>query len=368
MARPARALCLALGSLALVWLSGLLLPTRRAAGATSDAERQLAFVDRSLDEGEAARMQALFPEGYLFHWALSGLAHAELGQQGSDHEGHAHLARALLALQALDSPQGRAPFSPSLEPPYGIFYLGWTTRLRGAVALLGDRDPARITALQSGCEQIAAAVEASPSPFLPSYPGQSWPVDTVVAMSALATCDRVLQPRYRPLIERWTARARALLDPRTGLLPHRTDPESGATLDGARGTSQTMMLVFLPEIDPVFAAEQYAAFEERFVTTRLGLYGVLEYPPERRRAAEQAGEALSGDVDSGPLVLGLSLSASAVAIGAAAANGDGELADRLVHAAELAGVQLGIREKRALFGALPVADAFLAWAKSIPVR
>lgn len=104
------------------------------------------------------------------------------------------------------------------------------------------------------------------------------------------------------------------------------------------------------------------------MVTRLGLHGVAEYPPERRSAAEAAGEVLQGNVDSGPLFLGLSLSALAVAIGAARANGDVALAEALAHAAELAGVQMGVTQKRALFGQLPVADAFLAWVKAMPAR
>lgn len=361
-----RALLLLLALPVMAWLSGLVLPLPTASGASADAGRQLAFVDAALARGEAERMQRLFPEGYLFLWVLSGLAHVELGLQAEGKERDGHREATLQALAALDSEAGRAPFSPSTDPPWGVFYVGWTTLLRARLAELGDRDPARLAALEASCMALAAAFRKNPSPFLSAYPGSSWPVDSVVAMAALAARDRALGPRYAEDIAAWLARAVRHLDPQTGLFPHQTDPETGAPIDGARGTSQTLILVFLPELDPALAAAHYAGFKERFVVTRLGLYGVAEYPPERLAEAEAAGEVLQGDVDSGPLILGLSMSASAVAIGTAKRNGDAALADALTHAAELAGVQWGLTQKRALFGQLPVADAFLAWVKAMP--
>ena len=37
-------------------------------------------------------------------------------------------------------------------------------------------------------------------------------------------------------------------------------------------------------------------------------------------------------------------------------------------AAELAGLPLGVTEKRYLLGMLPVADGFLAWSRALPIR
>lgn len=41
---------------------------------------QLQFLENSLDAGGAERMQFLFPEGYVFTWALYGLASAQVAQ------------------------------------------------------------------------------------------------------------------------------------------------------------------------------------------------------------------------------------------------------------------------------------------------
>ncbi len=80
------------------------------------------------------------------------------------------------------------------------------------------------------------------------------------------------------------------------------------------------------------------------------------------------GSAGQGDVDSGPLVLGVSLSAFAVTLAAARANGDASLADTLDREAETFGVGLQWRgERRYALGQLPVGDAWPACARSTPV-
>ena len=75
-----------------------------------------------------------------------------------------------------------------------------------------------------------------------------------------------------------------------------------------------------------------------------------------------AGEA---DVDSGPLIAGLSPSATVVAIGAALRNEDRSLADPLLHVTEAFGLPLTWRGTKGYgLGELPVGDAFLVWAKT----
>jgi hypothetical protein len=326
-----------------------------------DVLPQLRFLRAALDAGAGAQMQGLFPEGYFFSHALYGLAWADVGLRQPD--GAPLRVQALnearRALAALDTPAGRAPFAAGLDPPYGVFYVGWTSRLRGAVLRLqsaDERDPADVTRFTADCAALARAFAASASPFLPAYPGQAWPVDSTVAVAALRLHDTILPPRYAATIQAWLAAAQARLDPATGLLPHRTDLATGQPLEGARGSSLSVMMRFLPEIDPAWGAAQYTAFRRQFVTTVAGLPGVREYP---------LGTEGAGDVDSGPLLAGVSLSASAVTLGAAFAQGDRELADPLLHTGEVLGLPLAWGEtKRYALGQVPVGDAFLVWAKT----
>jgi hypothetical protein len=167
--------------------------------------------------------------------------------------------------------------------------------------------------------------------------------------------DRILGPRFEPVIAEWLISARSRLDPATGLLPHQATP----VVEGARGSSQSMIQRFLPEIDPAWAGQQYRTFRRLFIDTPLGLPGVREYPHGRGGA---------GDVDSGPLILGISASATVVTIGAARVHGDRSLSGPLTGLGESLGVPVTFgNSKRYAFGALPIGDVFLAWAFAVPL-
>lgn len=349
------------------WASGLFFPGRAPSGAADDVPRSMRFLSRVIAEGAADDMQRLFPEGHLFTHVTTGLAAAELGLQAAPGSAARAdgLSTARAALAALDSEQGRAPFNRHLDPPRGVFYRGWVAYLSAKIIALEGPDPRLVASLERDGDAIAAALARAPTPYLPSYTGMAWPTDTVVAVAALSLHDQVLPPRYGAARQAWLARAKATLDPAMGLFPHQVDPDTGAVVDGPRGTSSALISAFLPDIDRAFAAELYPRYRARFVVTRLGLPGVRE----RANEADPWRPLLSeGDIDSGPLLAGLSMSASTVALAAAANNGDPELAEGLRRAAELAGLPTGLTEKRYLFGMLPVADGFLAWCRALPIQ
>lgn len=334
-------------------------------GQISPAVRdQLRFLRGALERGAGEEMQGLFPEGYFFSHTLYGLAWADLGaaQAPDSPLRRQALAEATWAAERLDTPAGRAPFSPELDPPLGVFAVGWATWLRAGVLALAqpaERPAAAVARLTDDCTALAGAFARSPTPFLQAYPGQAWPVDSVVAVAALTRCEALLGQDHRALIARWSVAARERLDPATGLLSHRVDLRDGRPLDGARGSSQSIIVRFLPAIDPQWGLEQYLRFRAQFVTTVAGVPGVREYPH---------GQVGAGDVDSGPLVAGVSLSASTVALGAARMWDDRTLAEPLRHTGEWLG--FGVTwggERRYAFGLLPVGDAFLAWALTAPL-
>ena len=322
--------------------------------------RQLVFLRAALDGGAGDEAQRLFPEGYFFLHALYGLTWVDLGMREPVGERATALREARWALGRLDSPSGRAPFSPGLAPPYGVFYRGWSNWLRGGVLSLqpaGARDADELRRFTEDSTALGAAFDASASPYLAAYPGQAWPVDSTVAVASLRLHDTLLPARFTATAERWLAGVRQRLDRRTGLLPHRVDPDTGEAVEVARGTSQSIIQRFLVDVDPTFAAEQYPRFRDQYVVTPLGLGpAVREYPD---------GVDGPADVDSGPLPLGVSLSATVVTIGAAQVHGDAPLAAALANYGELAGVPVDTPwTKRYAFGLFPVGDAFLAWSKT----
>ncbi|WP_327104029.1 hypothetical protein [Nonomuraea glycinis] len=356
-----RLTAVAISLCALAGAGRLLVPaTAGPTGEPPGVERQLTFLRAALGAGAGDDAQRLFPEGYFFLHALYGLTWAELGMRRPAGERPVALREARWALARLDSPAGRAPFSPDLTPAYGVFHRGWSNLLRGQVLSLqpaGRRDPAETRRFADDSAALGAAFDAAASPYLAAYPGQAWPVDSTVAMASLRLHDTLLPARFARTTERWLQEVRRRLDPRTGLLPHQADPDTGDPIEVARGSSQSLIQRFLVDIDPAFAGEQYVRFRDRFLATPLGLGpAVREYPH---------GMDGPGDVDSGPLPLGISLSATAVTLGAAQVHGDAPLAGALAGYGEFAGLPFGTPwTKRYAFGLLPIGDAFLAWSKT----
>jgi hypothetical protein len=332
---------------------------------TSSVRRQQTFLRAALEDGAATRAQQQFPEGYFFSYALYGLTAVNLGDRDD----------ARWALTHLESPIAREPFDAGLTPQYGVFYRGWLNYLRGAIlslqptAALSDPSPqppgapsdpdsaALAAAFDRDSAELASAFDTSPVPFLPAYPGQAWPVDSTVAIASLALHDKLLPPRYDATSTRWLSGVRVNLDPATGLMPHTADVDTGAPTAGARGSSQSIIQRFLPEIDTAFARDQYLTFRTKFLSRPLGLGpAIREYPH---------GTSGPADVDSGPLPLGISFSASVVTLGAARIQGDRSLAAGLANFGEVLGVPLDtLHTRRYALGLLPIGDAFLAWSKS----
>ncbi|MEV0331286.1 hypothetical protein [Nocardia sp. NPDC050717] len=318
-------------------------------------ERQLTFVRAALDSGADTAAQQQFPEGHFFLNALYGIswvqaAHTEPALRDTA------LRESRWALDRLESEQGRAAFSPALRPAYGIFWAGWTNWLRGAILSLDASDRAEVQRFSAHSAEIAQAFAASETPFLQAYRGQAWPVDSTVAMASLRLHDHLLDDRYAAVTARWLDAARARLDPATGLLPHEVSPD-GTQLDGARATSQSVIHRFLPEIDAAFAREQYAVYRDRYLAYPGGFGPALrEYPH---------GVDGVGDVDSGPLVAGISLSATVVGLGAARVNGDSGLAAAIGAEGELLGLPVDLPgSKRYAFGLAPIGDAFVVWSST----
>ncbi|WP_135455221.1 hypothetical protein [Mycobacterium sp. DL99] len=322
------------------------------------AERQLGFLDAALASGRDTEMQGLFPEGEYFTRVLTGLAEAQVAARlGADPRSAGYLTRARTRLAAIETPESVAVFGNGMAPEHGIFAAGWSLALAVAIARASDSDADR-AAMRERAHIVHSALRQSDSPFPASYPGQYWPCDSVVAAGALAEAISLLELPWREDLAVWRKRALAAADPDTGLLPHQVDDRARA-LTGPRGSSQATIQTFWPAVDAVVGVkdDQWQRFSDRFVTSKAGLVGILEYP---------SGTGGDADVDSGPLIFGVSLSASAVGLAAARANGDRDLAGRLIRQVELIGVPVGLRTTRYLFGALPVGDAFIVWARTVP--
>src|SRR5207253_2544309 len=109
-------------------------------------------------------------------------------------------------------------------------------------------------------------------------------------------------------VRAWLEKARGpLLDPRTGLLAFQVGLQ-GNLKQGARGSGAGWDSFYLPFVDPALADAQFARLKSELVAQRLGFTGVLEYPSGVKGVA---------DVDSGPVIMGLSMSGTGFAIAGA---------------------------------------------------
>jgi hypothetical protein len=350
---------LALVLLALLGLANLRL---HRPGDTETTLAQLRYLEKALDRGAAGRMQEMFPEGYVFTWALYGAACAQVAASGEgDPAVRAHLLdEAREATEAVRSDVARSTFPADLHPPGGAFYASWSlyvlaeyVRAAGASAVA----PELIRTFEAEAQALASALGGPRGPFIESYPGLAWPADAAVGVAALGIFGQVVDSRFEPVVEGWVAAARERLSTELPALSHIALP--GREPGGVRGSSLALMSRVLVEVDREFARAQYDLLREHFVDYRLGVPGIREYPKGTRGG---------GDVDSGPLFLGYS--GPAVVVGAAAArvHGDERLADILLGGTELVGVPLEwLGRRRYAGGLVPVGDAFIAWTRSSPM-
>ena len=319
---------------------------------------QLAWLRGTLAEGSAERMQSIFPEGWFFCYALYGLSWVELALREPDFRSKA-LQEARWALAHIESPQGKEPFPAELKPDHGMFYSAWRNHLLAGILLIqppNSREPAEQQRFKRRCDQIAELLSTSTTPFPPSYREFSWPCDTLPAIHSLVVSDAMTSDdTYSPVIKEWLAEVKQKTESQTALLPHTAKIRYGDPSSEARATSQTIILRFLLDIDPAWAQDQYLRFREQFFAPRFGIPAIREYPPAVNKP---------GDIDSGPLITGISTSASVVGMGVASVYGDYDLAQAISQVGEAIGFPFGHEKRAYLGGYLPVADAFLVHAST----
>ena len=155
----------------------------------------------------------------------------------------------------------------------------------------------------------------APVALLESYPGETYPADNAAALASIALHDRATGEDHGAVTSAALARMRAkCTDPASGLLYQRVDSVTGAPGDGARASGTAMAAFLLGYADVDAARPLWEALARQWDTV-LGFGGVREYP--------RGGEG-HGDVDSGPVILGLGVSASGFGLASARRFGDRE--------------------------------------------
>ncbi len=261
------------------------------------------------------RLQRLLDDGKWdstpASWRIIVLSHVADGCVG---QSRAHPELKDEALTCVEATLRRAT---ALRKSVDGLHLSHLNLIYGAADQLGEcadaREHARISA------ELVRRSLADPLKHASSYEGMRlrWPADQTVTLASLARYDAahgtaLLQ---QPL-DAWRAVMEKHLDAKTGLpVSEVTGMGPGATYP--RGCAQSYITRYLRESDPELAAKWWAAYREHFLVRIGAVVGFREWP----RGVER-----KGDVDSGPIILGIGTAASALGIAAAKAQGDVALA------------------------------------------
>ncbi len=235
-------------------------------------------------------------------------------------------------LAELDSTDGHAYLS------YPALALGMARWIDPAFpADLAVQHDALITALER-------RLLASPTGLLDTFPGRAYPTDVAAVAAAIAVHGRVTGVDHTAVIAHWVRQVRAVqIDRDTGLVIQRMGTD-GRPQDAPRASGTGLAAYFAGFADRSLAEELAAGLfgQERTV---LGFSAIDEY-----------GDGYSGlgDMDSGPLILGISVSATGFALAPARAFGHRDTFTRLFRTADLFGLSLhsGTRTRFATGGVI----------------
>ncbi|MBX3213858.1 MAG: hypothetical protein KF850_17600 [Labilithrix sp.] len=258
------------------------------------------------------------------------------------------------ALASLDATPGSA------EDRGHVAYLGYAGL---ALSLHRTLRPAsRFVAREEAIARaIARRIEASPTGFVETYPGEVYPVDNTAALAALALHARATGEPPPPALERGLAAvSRSGVDPATGLLVQAVTVVDASPRDAPRASGTALAAYFLSFADDATSRALFHALEKHQYRTVLGFGGMMEYPPGKRAAR--------GDVDSGPVFLGFGVSASGFALGASRVHGDRETFTALYATAQLFGAPLEQDGTLTYATGGPIGDAILFAMLTAPRR
>jgi hypothetical protein len=253
---------------------------------------------------------------------------------------------------------GEDPLETLSGPQGHVGYLGHLNWMLGAYRFLGG-DGRFDTVHQAIAAALARRLRASPIYCAETYPGETYLPDNVVVLASLRNADPLFGTQHGEVAARWLTVARErLLDPRTGLLVFGID-RAGNHVEGSRGSGAGWNSLYLPFIHQEFAKEQYTGLQRHLVRhLPFGLMGVREYPH---------GVFRFGDVDSGPVLAGLSPSGTGFAVAGARHAGDVHLLGGLLLTTEAVGSSIQWHGRRRYLFAPLVGEAIMLATKTAVV-
>src|SRR5262245_2905174 len=223
----------------------------------------------------------------------------------------------------------------TMAPGEGHAYLGYINLALGMLRAVDPETPYaalhdRLTAA------LADRLDRAPTGLIETYPGETWPPDVAAVAGSIGLHAQVTGVDRRALLERWARRFEACALHRSGYLVQRVKSGGCKPVDAPRGSGTAIASYFLSFADAPLSRRLFDAVRGEGRVCALGFCGIREYAP---------GFTGKGDVDAGPMMMGVSVGATGFALGAARAHGDGDLYRELYRSAHLAGVPVTAKGK-----------------------
>ena len=235
---------------------------------------------------------------------------------------------------------------------HGHAYLAYSALALGmAQVVSNDPLPAKVKAdYEALIKAYSLRLGASKTGLIETYPGQAYPTDVAAVAGALAIHGRVTGKDHGPELRNWARGVRRVqLDPVSGLVFQRLDAKTGEPKDAPRGSGTGLAAYFAGFADRSIALELTEALlrQER---SFLGFSGIREYGP---------GHDGWGDVDSGPVILGVSVSATGFALAPLRAYDHPEAFARIFRTTNLFGLPVSEGGRNRFRTGGPIGNALL---------
>lgn len=230
----------------------------------------------------------------------------------------------------------------------GHGYLGYSNLALSMVRLLHPQT--RFAQVHDDLtEALAKRLSQAPHALFETYPGEAYPADMSMVAASIALHDCATGAPKRPWWDTWKKAFSQWIEPTSGLMFQSGDAETGKPTGPPRASGTALVAFASSFVDKRLAADLHGALSRAEVDF-LGYGGIREYAP---------GHEGAGDIDSGPVVFGVSVSATGFALSSAKLHGNSSLFTQLYRTADFWGVPLSrTRGTRYLSGG-PLGNAIL---------
>lgn len=233
-------------------------------------------------------------------------------------------------------------------------YLGHLNLMLAAYHTLGGTKESHLRLFPQVSEALIRKMPIHGTGLGETYPGQVFIADNVAAMASVALYEQSF-PRAQPFSKGWAETlSKKYRHKKTGLLVHRLNTD-GSVVEGPRGCTLGWNSFYLPFVDAGLAKDQYETMKKVLGRERWGFAGLREYA---------TGSRGGGDIDSGPVIFGLSSSGTGFAIAGARWHRDVAFLKGLLATSELVGCTIQTGGKRRYLLAPLVGEAIVLAMKT----